>query len=473
VPVAAHAESYVTSGRSFAFDGPRYYGVHLSDNIAETPEGFRVCRNAVIGRSGFQKYRISELTDPDGLCKDFQATDEVNVWRDPAEVFSPATLASFEGKDFTILHPDELVTPDTHRRHSVGHITNVRRGTEALDDGNWPMLADIIVKDRDAISAIDNGARELSCGYAYKLRRDGQLFQQTEIVGNHVALVPKGRAGSEARINDSEPVKEWAMNIKDRMKQIWADGFKSFAKDAKPEELAEVIAAATAEETTPKLVSIGKTPDGVEVFRYAKDCGDSNPAAANPAMDQKAKDRKALHDALDSKLDEEEKAAAESGKEKDAAMDKLKGMFGAKDEEHPADCDCADCKAKKAGDGEIEESRDETTGEPIIPPAERQESQFDAAATVLDALKPFVAESKDKRLKAAFDTASQRVAAAKSKVKDGKGGSYAGFRTAAQRVGVDAAGKFEESSAQKMAREMDEMFAKERAERSKAYAAKR
>ena len=80
----------------------RYFGTHLSDNIAETPEGFLVCRDAVIGRSGFQVYLAKELTDPEGLLDGYDESDEIEVWRDPSEVFSAPTLSSFNGKTFTL-----------------------------------------------------------------------------------------------------------------------------------------------------------------------------------------------------------------------------------------------------------------------------------------------------------------------------------------------------------------------------------
>lgn len=464
--IPAHNQCYL--GTSIAFDGPRYYGIHLSDNIAKTPEGFRICRNAVIGRSGFQKYRISEITDPDGLLKDFQPTDEIDVWRDPAQVFSAATLASFEGKDFTLLHPDELVTPETYREHAMGHLQNVRKGSEPLEDGNWPMLADIIVKHHEAISAIDAGARELSCGYGYILKRDGQLIQQTEIVGNHVALVPKGRAGAEARINDAAPKER---KVKVTLKSLLAHGFKAFAQDATPEQLAEAVEVmgtpATAV-TPPKTKAIGQLADGTKI--YALDC-DGNPTEPNPAMDQKAKDRKAAHDALDSWLnaeEEKEKSAQEHG---DSAMDKFTKMLagGGKDEEeHPEGCDCKDCMA--AEDGEMIEAGDETTGEPVIPAGERQESQMDALIAVL---KPVIAASKDAKVKKAFDSATKALAQRTAKATPGNRGSYGGFRSAAQRVAVDSTGKFAESAAQKQAREYDEMFAKDMKDRTEAYVGRR
>lgn len=180
----------------------------LSENIDVTPEGYLICRNAVIGRSGFQTYKVGEIADPEGLLEAEQQRlspeDKIDLWRDPKEVFSPATMASFEGKTFTFTHPDNLLDPDNERYHHAGHVQNVRRG-EPLDTGDIPLLADIIVTERGAIDSIKGGERELSCGYTYKLVKTGNRWDQTDIIGNHVALVQKGRAGSEARIYDADP----------------------------------------------------------------------------------------------------------------------------------------------------------------------------------------------------------------------------------------------------------------------------
>jgi hypothetical protein len=180
----------------------------LSENIDVTPEGYLICRNAVIGRSGFQTYKVSEIADPEGLLesekRQLSPEDKIDLWRDPKEVFSPATIASFEGKTFTFTHPDQLLDPDNERYHHAGHVQNVRRG-EPLDTGDIPLLADIIVTDRGAIDSIKGGERELSCGYTYKLTKSGNRWDQSDILGNHVALVQKGRAGSEARIYDADP----------------------------------------------------------------------------------------------------------------------------------------------------------------------------------------------------------------------------------------------------------------------------
>jgi hypothetical protein len=179
-----------------------YCAQPLSDSIAETPDGYWICRNAVIGRTGFQTYKVGEIADPEGLLdsEDYAPDDELRLWRDPCEVFSPSTIASFEGKSLTLGHPRELLNPDTDMHHAVGHVQNLHRGREPLDSGDWPLLGDLVIKDRGAIDAIKSGERELSSGYTYRLAREGERWDQRDILGNHVALVPKGRAGEEARI---------------------------------------------------------------------------------------------------------------------------------------------------------------------------------------------------------------------------------------------------------------------------------
>jgi len=193
---------------AIALDRAAYFATELSAKIAATPEGYLICRNCVIGRTGFQVYKIHEIMDPEGLLEAAGIVDpekELEIWRDPAEVFSRATLASFEGKSFTLGHPSELLDPETEQVHHQGHVTNVRAGSEPLGNGELPLLADIVVTGADAIRAVQNGARELSCGYSYRLARTGYRWEQRDIVGNHVALVPQGRAGSAARIYDALP----------------------------------------------------------------------------------------------------------------------------------------------------------------------------------------------------------------------------------------------------------------------------
>jgi hypothetical protein len=188
---------------SIALDRVAYFAAErLSDNVNRSPEGYLICKNAVIGRTGFQKYKVSEIVDPEGLLEGYRADEEIDLYRGPEEVFSRQTLASFEGKSFCLGHPTELLGPETEKFRHEGHITNIRRGSEPLGNGELPLLADIIITGADAIRSVLSGERELSCGYTYRLARTGFRWEQRDIIGNHVALVPQGRAGSAARIYD-------------------------------------------------------------------------------------------------------------------------------------------------------------------------------------------------------------------------------------------------------------------------------
>ena len=169
-----------------------YYGYTISPNQLETGEGFLICRNVPVARTGMQEYRGREI----GL-----ETDEiVKVWRPESEVFDPAAMASFEGKPVTNDHPTELVTPDNVARYEMGHIQNVRRGSGAFSDF---LLGDLHIHDAELIKAIRNGKRQISCGYECEYIEEDGKITQSNIRGNHVAVVDEGRAGVKAAIMDS------------------------------------------------------------------------------------------------------------------------------------------------------------------------------------------------------------------------------------------------------------------------------
>lgn len=173
-----------------------YYATKLSPNISETPNGFLICKNVPIARTGEQEYLGSEL----GL-QDERRDQVVIVTREESEVFSPETLASFEGAIFTDEHPSDEVTTLNVQYLQRGFAKDVRRGNGADAD---KILADIIVTDPVTIGEIVNdGKREISCGYKCEyVEQDGKIYQK-KIRGNHVALVNSGRAGKDVAIKDS------------------------------------------------------------------------------------------------------------------------------------------------------------------------------------------------------------------------------------------------------------------------------
>jgi uncharacterized protein len=162
-----------------------------------TNEGFLLCSDVPIARTGELIYGPDETpleAGKDGI---------VRVSREMDEVFRPETLASFEGKPVTHDHPPEEVSPDNYREYVVGVCQNVRRGTGIEDN---LILADLLIYDSEAIEAVRDGKREISCGYDadYEQVEPGR-GRQKNIVGNHVALVEQGRCGPICSIQDRSP----------------------------------------------------------------------------------------------------------------------------------------------------------------------------------------------------------------------------------------------------------------------------
>jgi hypothetical protein len=175
-----------------------FYGSRISSNISRSkPEGYLIAHNCAIARTGWQEYSPAEL----GVNDDRPI---VRVYRSAEEVFSPATMASFEGKPVVEGHPSEDVNPFNHGMYAKGHVQNVRKGA-ALESGDLPLVADLVINDSNLISQVEpsDGLRELSCGYNRKLvsQPDG-TYLMTNIVGNHVAIVNRGRAGPHVSIRD-------------------------------------------------------------------------------------------------------------------------------------------------------------------------------------------------------------------------------------------------------------------------------
>lgn len=164
----------------------------LSEHKFKDNNGYLICTNCVLSRTGPQTYKRNELYD-DG------SDEEVEVNRTADEVFSSEALASFENCPVCIEHPEVDVNPENHNELSVGFVRNVKKGT---DNGEDVMLGDLVITDANAIDLIESGEMtELSCGYNCDIS-DEETPQQLNIRGNHVALCEKGRAGI-ARIVDS------------------------------------------------------------------------------------------------------------------------------------------------------------------------------------------------------------------------------------------------------------------------------
>jgi hypothetical protein len=198
--------------------------------MTDTPEGFLICHDVPIARTGPQDYLAREMMldgDPERI---------VTVQRHPEDVFEAATLASFEGKPITDGHPPENVGPENYSAYTKGHVQNVRRSGDYI-------VADLYINDANLAEEVRNNVkREVSCGYLCSYVPDGAGYRQSNIRGNHVAVVPKGRAGAAVAIQDTAPEAEKGGNK--HMNEFWKSVLHAFgmaAKDASPEELDKMV----------------------------------------------------------------------------------------------------------------------------------------------------------------------------------------------------------------------------------------
>lgn len=221
-----------------------YYGTPISPNQLETAEGFLICKNVPIARTGEQPYTAGEL----GL--DGDPLRPITVLREEDEVFSPEAMASFEGKPVTDGHPAENVSPENFGAYARGHVQNIRR------DGQF-LMGDLYINDSCLAQDVQNGIkREISCGYLCDYVETPGGFAQKKIRGNHVAVVPRGRAGHDVAIKDEMGTNPEAKpKGGKKMAGFTKDVLKLFgraARDAEPEEMeAMADAAATALESVP------------------------------------------------------------------------------------------------------------------------------------------------------------------------------------------------------------------------------
>ena len=155
-----------------------------------TPEGY-LRAWASIARTGIQLY-----TDADGSVR--------REYRPETEVASPDSLASFAGKAITSEHPPVLLDAENTKDYQVGFS-----GTEVVYDNGF-VKAVMTITDQDTIERIMRGdAREVSAGYRVNydptpgVTDSGENYDgiQKEILGNHIAVVRRGRAGPQVKLH--------------------------------------------------------------------------------------------------------------------------------------------------------------------------------------------------------------------------------------------------------------------------------
>lgn len=161
----------------------------IKGDAVVTDEGY-IRANAVVTRTGIFLYQ-----NPDGTVR--------KELRHPDDVWDANSINSMQMIPVTDGHPiEKLVTSENAHRLAIGYT-----GESIKKDENH-VMAKFVITHRDGVNSVQNyGRKELSLGYTVDLDEtpgeyEGERYdaRQTNIRYNHLAIVDKARAGTEARI---------------------------------------------------------------------------------------------------------------------------------------------------------------------------------------------------------------------------------------------------------------------------------
>lgn len=166
----------------------RYDNIHLDDTkLTRTDEGY-LEGFAIATRTGVFKY----------MRADGSIQRELRL---PEEVFKEDAINSFKLLPITNEHPSQEVNSENAKELAVGYT-----GEEIKKLDSY-LMTKLKITDKKTIEEINSGKQGLSYGYKVNLvKKDGVYkgekydYVQTNIKGNHLAIVYQGRAGDKARL---------------------------------------------------------------------------------------------------------------------------------------------------------------------------------------------------------------------------------------------------------------------------------
>lgn len=176
--------------------------IDLQSKREKSPQGFLLIRDNKLARTGVLVYGPNEVS-PVGRPESAK-NNKVRVYRSPESLLTQDTAAGFDGKPFVVLHRGMLDAKNAPKVTS-GAVFNVR-----VQDG--ALYGDLTIFDAAAVLEIESGKKlQLSLGYTCDCRwapgvtEDGEPYDAVfeNYRGNHVALVPAGRCGTECRVADA------------------------------------------------------------------------------------------------------------------------------------------------------------------------------------------------------------------------------------------------------------------------------
>ena len=160
-------------------------------------------------RSGVQLYGRDEVPQEllSELPEDRRNEKVFRVYRKPEAIIKH--LDDFNYIAFVNGHPPVDVTPDNYKELAIGKVGG-NASVKCLKDGNVYVENDLVFDSREAYEDYKNGKVELSIGLEAMWRvsdspdYDFEVYDFTNV--NHLALVPRGRAGGLAKVLDRKAV---------------------------------------------------------------------------------------------------------------------------------------------------------------------------------------------------------------------------------------------------------------------------
>jgi uncharacterized protein len=229
--------------------------------------------------------------------------------RDPKELAKAATTFN----NIPLLNEHIPVTAADPQKMAVVGST----GTDAEFDGTY-LKNSLVVWDADSIAGIETDEKkELSSAYRYVADmtpgvHEGQPYDgvMRDIVGNHVALVIEGRAGSDVVVGDSLPTGIKSMS--ELTKKLMAIITPMLASDEKPEDVEKKVQQVV-EDSADELGTDNETEEErkkreeKEREEKARKEKENQPAKDNPpkpAEDESEEEKKAAMDAAIKRAEE-------------------------------------------------------------------------------------------------------------------------------------------------------------------------
>lgn len=321
---------------------------------AKTPEGFLLCLEVPVARTGEMIYGAGEVpveAGSDGL---------IRITRDADTLFEESAIASYAGKPVVDDHPEGLdVNPDNWKKLTIGVVLNPRRGT---GDDSDVMIADLLITDAQAIKDVESGKREVSAGYDAEYEQTAVgAGRQVNILGNHVALVDRGRCGPRCAIGDHQP-----QELKSMKKPTLAERIRRAFRDAENDMLGSLPGADPASGLTDEPDAANPDDGTTHIHIHNGGAGGDDPAATGKTADDPTEARF---------------AAIES------AIAEIKALLTPKPAaDGPADADAlagADITSKDALPDEVEAAMKSKTGDSVA-----LESSFKAVLADAEILVP-------------------------------------------------------------------------------------